>query len=174
MLHLVLLLAASAMADPSYGHGQFSAFVRSLWQYHMWRHTGGGHSAGYATHTNQCQTVYDTIQETACHTEHEQVCNTEHDTVVETTIHQDCQDVVTQECHQVSQQVRHSSAVVGHSSHATGYAHHGHQGKREAEADAEAGHGGYAAHSAPQCHAKTERQCSQRPVQNSHQVRNPL
>merc|ERR1711874_901660 len=123
------------------------------------------------------------------------VFHTEYDTVVDTTYVQDCQDIVTQECHQVSQRVHHSSGVVGHNSQliagghgvaaagagiAGGYAGRGHgYGKREAEAapeaeakaeaepDADASYGSYGHSSGPRCQARTQRQCQQRPVQNS-------
>merc|ERR1712098_491461 len=112
------------------------------------------------------------------------VSQTHCDTVVETTHIEDCQDVVTQHCSSVSQQVHHSSGVVGHSSAVVaGHGHvGGYHGKREAEAEPEAeadadaeadasyGHGGHVAHSGPRCQAQTQRQCSQRPVQNSRPV----
>merc|ERR1711970_949928 len=41
------------------------------------------------------------------------VCHQEHDTIVDTTITEHCEEVITTKCHQESQQVRHSSAVVG-------------------------------------------------------------
>merc|ERR1719309_1408004 len=86
-----------------------------------------------------CQTLYDTHQETTCHVEHS---------------------------HQVSQQVHHSSGVVGHNTHVVPGGH-GHHGKREADASL----GGVHGHSSgPQCHANTERQCHQRPVQHARQV----
>merc|ERR1712055_1025373 len=109
------------------------------------------------------------------------VCNTEYDTVVDTTYVQDCQDIVTQECYQVSQSVRHTSGVVGQNrqliagGHGVaavgagiygGYAGHGY-GKREAEAapeakaepeaDADASYGSYGHSSGPRCQARTQR-----------------
>merc|ERR1712059_219382 len=86
--------------------------------------------------------------------------DTAYDTVVDTTYVEDCKDVVTQECHQVTQQVHHSSAVVGHASHvhASGYGRGGYH-KREADA-----------HAAPKCHATTQRHCQKRPVQNARKV----
>jgi len=41
------------------------------------------------------------------------VCHQEHDTIVDTTITEHCEEVITTKCEQQSQQVRHSSAVVG-------------------------------------------------------------
>merc|ERR1712212_54826 len=110
-----------------------------------------------------------------------QECHQTDETIVDTTYVEDCQDIVTQECHQVNQRVHHSSGVVGHGSQliSGGYGGHGY-GKREAdaepeaEADAEAdpsyGHASHGHTSGPQCQARTERQCQQRPVQNSRQV----
>merc|ERR1719187_2054775 len=116
-----------------------------------------------------CQTLYDTHQETTCNTTTEQACHTEFDTIVDTTHIEECQDIVTEQCHQVSQQVHHSSGVVGHNTQVVpggvvaGYGHV----KREAAG----GYGGVQGHTTgPQCHAATERQCHQRPVQNARQV----
>merc|ERR1712212_1450650 len=50
-------------------------------------YANGGYA--YGIHDTQCQTFYDT----------------EFDTVVDTTYVEDCQDIVTEQCHQVSQQV---------------------------------------------------------------------
>merc|ERR1719234_2208808 len=88
--------------------------------------------------------------------------------VVDTTYVEDCQDIVTEQCHQVSQQVHHSSGVVGHDSQVLPGSYGGHAvGKREAEAS----FGAIRGHSTgPQCHANTERQCQQRPVQNARQI----
>merc|ERR1712128_172909 len=136
-----------ATAAPSYGHG--------------------GH---YGYGQQVCTTVYDSATETACHTEYDQACHNEYDTVVDTTYVEDCQDIVTEQCHQVSQQVHHSSGVVGHNSQVQpgGYAGHGY-GKREA--DPSYGHGAHHGHSSgPKCHANTKRRCQQRPVQNSRQI----
>merc|ERR1712180_508511 len=117
-----------------------------------------------------CQTLYDTHQETTCHVEHTQQCHEEYDTIVDTTHIEECQDIVTEQCHQVSQQVHHSSGVVGHNTHVVPGGH-GHHGKREADASL----GGVHGHSSgPQCHANTERQCHQRPVQHARQVPRPV
>merc|ERR1711862_356574 len=109
MLHLVLLLSASSLATAS---------------------GGVGHHGQYSFGQGVCTTVYDSATDTACHTEHDQACHTEHDqvcntiteqachtefdTIVDTTHIEECQDIVTEQCHQVSQQVHHSSGVVGH------------------------------------------------------------
>ena len=53
-------------------------------------------------------------QQKHCHTK--QRCHQEYDTIVDTTYIEECQDIVTQHCQQTSQQVHHSSAVVGHDS----------------------------------------------------------
>merc|ERR1711964_125693 len=110
-----------------------------------------------------------------------QECHQTYETIVDTTYVEHCQDIVTQECHEVNQRVHHSSGVVGHDSQLIpgGYGGHGY-GKREAdaepeaEADAEAdpsyGHASHGHTSGPQCQARTDRQCQQRPVQNSRQV----
>merc|ERR1711874_666468 len=158
---------ADAEADPSYGHASH------------------GHTSGPQCHARterQCQQrpVQNSRQVPR------EVCHEEYDTIVDTTYVQDCQDIVTQECHQVSQRVQPSSRVVGHDSQliagghgVAGIAGHGGHagygyGKREAEADADAdadaSYGSYGHTSGPQCQARTERQCQQRPVQNSRQV----
>merc|ERR1711862_191331 len=164
MLHLVLLLSASSLATAS---------------------GGVGHHGQYSFGQGVCTTVYDSATDTACHTEHDQACHTEHDqvcntiteqachtefdTIVDTTHIEECQDIVAEQCHQVSQQVHHSSGVVGHNTQVVpggvvaGYGHV----KREAAG----GYGGVQGHTTgPQCHAATERQCHQRPVQNARQV----
>merc|ERR1712121_45035 len=114
MLHLVLLLSASSLAKASYGPALgLGPDIGPRY----------GYSSGYQQqHT--CHTVYDSATDTACHTEF--------DTVVDTTYVEDCQDIVTEQCHQVSQQVHHSSGVVGHDSQVLpGSYGHGY-GKREA------------------------------------------
>merc|ERR1712203_476813 len=69
----------------------------------------------------------------------------------------------------VSKQVHHSSAVVGHDTQVVA---HGHHGKREAEADAEAGHHGYS--TGPQCQEHVERQCHKVPQQHERKVARPV
>merc|ERR1712212_1333866 len=114
-------------------------------------YANGGYA--YGIHDTQCQTFYDT----------------KIDTVVDTTYVEDCQDIVTEQCHQVSQQVHHSSGVVGHDSQVLPGSYGGHPvGKREAEASYGGAIGGHS--TGPQCHANTERQCQQRPVQNARQI----
>merc|ERR1712212_1425030 len=158
MLHLVLLLSASSLAKASYGPALgLGPDIGPRY----------GYSSGYQQqHT--CHTEYDTKIDTACHTEQDQVCHTEFDTVVDTTYVEDCQDIVTEQCHQVSQQVHHSSGVVGHDSQVLPGSYGGHPvGRREAEPSYGA-IGGRT--TGPQCHANTERQCQQRPVQNARQI----
>ena len=86
-------------------------------------HEGYGHSTGPKCHESV---------EKKCHKipTHEAkkiprpVCKT----LVDTTYIEECQDIVTEHCQEVSQQVHHSSAVVGHDSQlipAGGYGHHG-------------------------------------------------
>merc|ERR1712002_1001908 len=151
MLHMALLLSASSLATAS---------------------GGVGHHGQYSFGQGVCHTVYDSATDTACHTEHDQVCHTEQDqvchTVVDTTYVEDCQDIVTEQCHQVSQQVHHSSGVVGHAFQVLPGSYGGHPvGKREAEPS----YGAIGGHTTgPQCHANTERQCQQRPVQNARQI----
>merc|ERR1711887_16214 len=158
MLHLLLLLSASSMAKASYGPALgLGPDIGPRY----------GYSSGYQQqHT--CHTVYDSATDAACHTEQDQVCHTEFDTVVDTTYVEDCQDIVTEQCHQVSQQVHHSSGVVGHNSQVLPGSYGGHPvGKREAKPS----YGAIGGHTTgPQCHANTERQCQQRPVQNARQI----
>ena len=103
-------------------------------------------------------------QQKHCHTK--QRCHQEYDTIVDTTYIEECQDIVTQHCQQTSQQVHHSSAVVGHDSHVVSHGHGGYHGKREAEA--EPGYGGYS--SGPQCQQHVEKQCHKVPQQHQRQV----
>ena len=130
---------------------------------------GYGHSSG-----PQCQQKVDR----QCHKVPKQnqrkvprqVCHEEYDTIVDTTYIEECQDIVTQHCNSVSQQVSHSSAVVGHDSQVVSHGHG--YGKREAEAKAEPGFGGYS--SGPQCHQKKDRQCHKVPKQNQRKVARPV
>ena len=85
----------------------------------------------------KCHVVYDVVHNQKCHDVYHEECHEEYDVVVDTTYIEECQDIVTQHCQQTSQQVHHSSAVVGHNSHVVGYTG-GHHGKREADADADA------------------------------------
>merc|ERR1712055_241943 len=57
----------------------------------------------------------------------------------------------------------------GHGGHA-GYGYGKRDAEPEPEADADASYGSHGHTSGPQCHARTERQCQQRPVQNSRKV----
>merc|ERR1712055_293761 len=111
-----LLLAGVAQAAPGYGH------------------------AGHYHEQSQCHTKYDIKLDTACQTYYDQACHEEYDVVVDTTYVEECQDIVTQHCQQTSQQVHHSSAVVGHDSQVVAQGHVGYH-KREAEAEAEPGYG---------------------------------
>merc|ERR1711892_1134734 len=95
-----------------------------------------------------------------------QECHEEYDVIVDTTYIEECQDIITTQCHETSQQVQHSSAVVGHDSQVVSHGHAGYgYGKREAKAEAEPGYS-----TGPQCHAKKDRQCHKKPVQNSRKI----
>ena len=123
---------------------------------------GGGHFE-YGYDQTHCHTKYNI--------KYEQSCHQEYDTVVDTTYTQQCQDIVTQHCNSVSQQVHHSSAVVGHDSQVVSHGHG--YGKREADAEAEPGHGrGYS--SGPQCQEKVDRQCHKVPQQHERKVARPV
>merc|ERR1712117_70052 len=118
---------------------------------------------GYAPHNNlQCFSK----PHKQCHQRpvqnQRQVCHEEYDTIVDTTYIEQCQDIVTQHCQQVSKQVHHSSAVVGHDTQvvAGGYGYGAqHYGKREASP--EAAPGGYS--TGPICQEHVERQCHKVP-----------
>merc|ERR1712055_652622 len=154
---------ADAEADPAYGHGSYG-------------HTSGPQCQARTERQCQQRPVQNSRQVPR------EVCHEEYDVVVDTTYVQDCQDIVTQECHQVSQSVQPHSRVVGHNSQIIAGGHGGHAGygygygKREADAepeadaDADASYGSHGHTSGPQCHARTERRCQQRPVQNSRKV----
>merc|ERR1712168_1703808 len=114
---------------------------------------GGGHFA-YGHQQKHCHTKYNIKYEQACHEEY--------DVVVDTTYIEECQDIITTYCEETSQQVHHSSVVVGHDSQVVAHGHAGYgYGKREAEP-------GYS--TGPQCHDKKDRQCHKRPVQNERKV----
>ena len=123
---------------------------------------GGGHFE-YGYDQTHCHTKYNI--------KYEQSCHQEYDTVVDTTYTQQCQDIVTQHCNSVSQQVHHSSAVVGHDSQVVSHGHG--YGKREADAEAEPGHGGGYS-SGPQCQEKVDRQCHKVPQQHERKVARPV
>ena len=114
----VLLACGLAQAAPGYGH------------------------AGHYHQQSQCHTTYDVKYDTQCQTYYDQACHEEYDVVVDTTYVEECQDIVTQHCEQVSKQVHHSSAVVGHDSQVVAHTHGGYGGngykKREANAEPEA------------------------------------
>jgi len=139
----VLLACGLAQAAPGYGH------------------------AGHYHHQSQCHTTYDVKYDTECQTYYDQACHEEYDVVVDTTYVEECQDIVTQHCEQVSKQVHHSSAVVGHDSQVVSHGHSGY-GKREAKAEAEPGYG-HNQHNNLQCFSKPHKQCHQKPFQNQHQ-----
>ena len=109
-----------------------------------------------------------------------QECHEEYDVVIDTTYIEKCEDIVTQHCQEVHTQVSKSSHVVGHDSKVVdvksygGYEAYGYggHGKREAEADAEAGHHGYS--SGPQCQQHVEKQCHKVPQQHSRKVARPV
>merc|ERR1712212_294748 len=138
-----LLLAGVAQAAPGYGH------------------------AAHYHEQSQCHTKYDIKLDTACQTYYDQACHEEYDVVVDTTYVEECQDIVTQHCQETSQQVHHSSAVVGHDSQVVAQGHVGYH-KREAEAEAEPGYG-HNRHNNLQCFSKPHKQCHQKPVQNQRQ-----
>merc|ERR1712106_1270594 len=118
---------------------------------------GGGHFA-YGHQQKHCHTKYNIKLEQACHEEY--------DVIVDTTYIEECQDIVTQHCQETSQKVHHSSAVVGHDSQVVSHGHAGHgYGKRDADAEAQPGYS-----TGPQCHAKKDRQCHKKPVQNSRKI----
>ena len=73
----------------------------------------------------KCHVVYDVVHNQKCHDVYHEECHEEYDVVVDTTYIEECQDIVTQHCQQTSQQVHHSSAVVGHDSQVI---HGGHTG----------------------------------------------
>merc|ERR1712243_318637 len=99
----VLIACGVAQAAPGYGH------------------------AGHYHQQSQCTTEYDIKLDTACQTYYDQACHEEYDVVVDTTYVEECQDIVTQHCQETSQQVHHSSAVVGHDSQVVSQGHVGYQ-----------------------------------------------
>ena len=118
----------------------------------------GGGSFAYGNQQKHCHTKYNIKVEQACHAEYDQVCHEEYDTVVDTSYVEECQDIVTKQCHQVSQQIHHSTAVVGHDSQIVAVANSGHYGKR----DADPGHSD--PHNHLQCFSKPHKECHQKPV----------
>ena len=122
---------------------------------------GGGHFA-YGHHQDHCHTEYSVQIEESCHEEYDEECHEEYDTVVDTTYVAECQDIVTQHCHETTQQVHHSAAVVGQDSHVVPQ----HAGFSKREADPLHGHNH---HNNLQCFSKPHKQCHQKPVQNQRQ-----
>ena len=114
----------------------------------------------------QCHVVYDVVHNKHCETYYDEVCHEEYDVIVDTTYIEECADIVTEHCSEVSKQVHHSSAVVGHDSkvvsHGYGY------GKRDAEAEPGYGSQGYS--SGPQCQQHVEKQCQKVPHQTQRQI----
>merc|ERR1739845_100844 len=134
---------------------------------------GGGHFA-YGHQQKHCHTKYNIKYEQACHEEY--------DVVVDTTYIEECQDIITTHCQETSQQISHSSAVVGHDSKVVAHGHRGYGyggygiGKRDADAEpkadakADAEPGVQAYSTGPKCHDKQDRQCKKIPKQNSRKI----
>merc|ERR1711970_890176 len=123
----------------------------------------GGRHFAYGHHQDHCHTEYSVQIEESCHDEYDEECHEEYDTVVDTTYVEECQDILTQHCHETTQQVHHSAAVVGQDSHVVPQ---GHAGYTKREADPLHGHNH---HNNLQCFGKPHKQCHQKPVQNQHQ-----
>merc|ERR1712098_810153 len=134
---------------------------------------GGVHFA-YGHQQKHCHTKYNIKYEQACHEEY--------DVVVDTTYIEECQDIITTHCQETSQQISHSSAVVGHDSKVVAHGHSGYGyggygiGKREADAEpkadakADTEPGVQAYSTGPKCHDKKDRQCKKIPKQNSRKI----
>merc|ERR1712014_184069 len=120
----------------------------------------GGYFA-YGHHQDHCHTEYSVHVEESCHVEVDQECHEEYDTVVDTTYMEECQDILTKHCHQTSQQVHHSAAVVAHDSHVVP-----HPGRNKREADPQYGQDH---HNNKECFSTPHKQCHQRPVQSQRQ-----
>merc|ERR1712106_136877 len=130
---------------------------------------GGGHFA-YGHQQQHCHTEYNIQIEQSCHDEYDQECHDEFDTVVDTTYVEECQDIITQHCHETTQQVHHSAAVVGQDSQVVSQGHSG-LSKREAKAEPFPVYPGYGHnhHNNLQCFSTPHKQCHQKPVQNQRQ-----
>merc|ERR1712098_245117 len=117
-----------------------------------------------------------------CHKTPKQASRQECHVVVDTTYIEECQDIITTHCQETSQQISHSSAVVGHDSKVVAHGHSGYGyggygiGKREADAEpkadakADAEPGVQAYSTGPKCHDKKDRQCKKIPKQNSRKI----
>merc|ERR1712112_128118 len=112
----------------------------------------------------QCHVVYDVVHNKHCETYYDEACHEEYDVIVDTTYIEECADIVTEHCSEVSKQVHHSSAVVGHDSQVV----HGGHGYAKRDAEAEPGYG-YKPHNNLQCFSKPHKQCHQKPIQNQRQ-----
>merc|ERR1711970_1108821 len=123
----------------------------------------GGRHFAYGHHQDHCHTEYSVRIEESCHDEYDEECHEEYDTVVDTTYVEECQDIVTQHCHETTQQVHHSAAVVGQDSHVVPQGHAGYS-KRAADPLHRHNH-----HNNLQCFSKPHKQCHQKPVQNQRQ-----
>merc|ERR1712098_1036608 len=118
---------------------------------------GKSYSSGPQCHDKKDRQCHKTPKQAS-----RQECHEEYDVVVGTTYIEECQDIITTHCQETSQQVHHSSAVVGHDSQVVAHGHAGYgYGKREAEP-------GYS--TGPQCHNKKDRQCHKKPVQSERKI----
>merc|ERR1712142_1116483 len=114
-------------------------------------------------HKEQCHVVYDVVHNKHCNTYYDEVCHEEYDVIVDTTYIEECADIVTEHCSEVSKQVHHSSAVVGHDSQVISHGSYGGYHKRSAEPSEGYGYG-------PQCQQHVERQCHKVPQQHERKV----
>merc|ERR1712241_1453161 len=115
----------------------------------------------------QCHVVYDVVHNKHCETYYDEACHEEYDVIVDTTYIEECADIVTEHCSEVSKQVHHSSAVVGHDSQVISHGIVGGYHKRSAEPSEGYGYG-------PQCQQHVERQCHKVPQQHERKVPRPV
>merc|ERR1712142_2695 len=138
---------------------------------------GKSYSSGPQCHDKKDRQCHKTPKQAS-----RQECHEEYDVVVDTTYIEECQDIITTHCQETSQQISHSSAVVGHDSKVVAHGHSGYGyggygiGKRDADAEpkadakADAEPGVQAYSTGPKCHDKKDRQCKKIPKQNSRKI----
>merc|ERR1712123_432741 len=141
---------------------------------------GQSYSTGPKCHDKKDRQCHKTPKQTS-----RQECHEEYDVVVDTTYIEECKNIITTHCQETSQQVHHSSSVVGHDSKVVSSGHISYGGygigKREAKAEAEAeseaeaeaeaeAEPGQSYSTGPKCHDTKDRQCHKTPKQNSRKI----
>merc|ERR1712168_208492 len=157
----ILSLAASAFTAPQLGLGS------SL---------GSGIGVGLSLGLGSRVGLARTLCTTQVQVQYEQQCVESFDEIVDTTYTEQCEDIITERCQSTSQQVISSSAIVGQDSQIVASGISGVSssigiGKREADADANAGIAtSKITSTGPQCEQQVTKQCQQIPTSSSRKI----